>query len=371
MDNDSATFARVCVRIQKNLDNKFHSFVKTDKLLIFGGGEHSEFLLRCLDFSDWKEVRICDNYKKWSICGIDVESPSHELFEWADVILISSFYKMFELEKMISEKGYKSKIVTLYNNEEKMPFYRIEIEMTAEKVIRTVRNRDFDYADRHFDFSPEKGNGERYERGLDRALFRTVAVNYFLEYIRQGDKVLDVGAGTGRLSVELYSAGVDVTALDISENMLAYLKKRYPNIKTVVSSGDKVPWEENTFDAVVSYDAMIHFHRWKDFLKEHIRVVKPNGYVIYNMYNDNHLSLISSDPYVRAAYIKSDGRNAYATVTRAELECICEEFKNVRLIEMIPYDFFSQTAFAYEILTRDEIQALRRFYQELCNNKYK
>lgn len=30
---------------------------------------------------------------------------------------------------------------------------------------------------------------------------------------------------------------------------------------------------------------------------------------------------------------------------------------------------FSQTTFAYGILTRDEIQKLRRFYQELCNNK--
>lgn len=115
---------------------------------------------------------------------------------------------------------------------------------------------------------------------------------------------------------------------------------------------NKLPWEDNVFDAVVSYDTMIHFHRWEDFLKEHVRVVKPGGFVIYNMYNDDHLLSISDAPYVRAAYLKADGRNAYATVTKSRLERVCEELQNVKLVEMIPYDFFTDHICIWNFDTR-------------------
>ena len=54
-------------------------------------------------------------------------------------------------------------------------------------------------------------------------------------YIKQAHskKVLDAGAGTGRISVRLHAAGADVTALDISPEMLAILHKKERNIEIV------------------------------------------------------------------------------------------------------------------------------------------
>jgi ubiquinone/menaquinone biosynthesis C-methylase UbiE len=50
----------------------------------------------------------------------------------------------------------------------------------------------------------------------------------------QDKKILDVGAGTGRLAVELAKKGALVTALDVSEAMLEVLQRKNKKIKTVL-----------------------------------------------------------------------------------------------------------------------------------------
>lgn len=64
MDYDAAVLAKGCGSLQWKLDSKFSAFEKKHHLLVFGAGEHSEFLFRCLGFSNWIKVHICDNYKK-------------------------------------------------------------------------------------------------------------------------------------------------------------------------------------------------------------------------------------------------------------------------------------------------------------------
>ena len=41
------------------------------------------------------------------------------------------------------------------------------------------------------------------------------AINYINKYIKKNDKVLDIGAGTGKYSIYLYNEGYDVTALEL------------------------------------------------------------------------------------------------------------------------------------------------------------
>ncbi len=108
-----------------------------------------------------------------------------------------------------------------------------------------------------------------------------------------------------------------------------------------------MPLQNNTVDAIVSLDAIVHFKRWKDFLKEHIRLLKKGGICIWNMYNDDHLLPISRNSDVRSNYIKYS-TDCYSTITRSELEKACMGMKNIELVEMIPYNFFRQTAFRME-----------------------
>ena len=90
-------------------------------------------------------------------------------------------------------------------------------------------------------------------------------------------KILDVGAGTGRLSVELQKLGAEVTALDVSEEMLGELKRKNKNIETVVGDAEKLQFENETFDIVVAAFLIVHLKDPTRFFDEVYRVLKNGG----------------------------------------------------------------------------------------------
>lgn len=95
-----------------------------------------------------------------------------------------------------------------------------------------------------------------------------------------GKKVLDAGAGTGRISDKLEKAGADVTALDISPEMLEKLHSRNKKIKTVEGDLENMPLEDETFDMVFSSLALVHLKKIEPFLDECYRVLKNDGLLV-------------------------------------------------------------------------------------------
>lgn len=95
-----------------------------------------------------------------------------------------------------------------------------------------------------------------------------------------GLDVLDAGAGTGRISIRLYNAGANVTALDISPEMLELLKKKEPNIKCIEADMEAMPFEDEEFDMVFSSLAIIHLKKIDRFLDECYRVLKDGGKMV-------------------------------------------------------------------------------------------
>ena len=92
-----------------------------------------------------------------------------------------------------------------------------------------------------------------------------------------GKKVLDVGACTGRLSLRLSSLGAEVTALDVSEEMLEVLKKKNTKIETVVGDAEALPFADSTFDFVTAVFLIVHLKNPERFFDEVYRVLKPGG----------------------------------------------------------------------------------------------
>jgi len=106
--------------------------------------------------------------------------------------------------------------------------------------------------------------------------------NAYLSYIvdSKDKKVLDAGAGTGRVSVRLAEAGADVTALDICPEMLNILKTKTSKIKTVVGDMEHMPFEDDSFDMVFSALSLIHLKKIEPFLDECYRVLKNDGKLV-------------------------------------------------------------------------------------------
>ena len=99
--------------------------------------------------------------------------------------------------------------------------------------------------------------------------------------VSAGDAVLDVGAGTGALSLQAAALGARVTAIDLSPAMVARLTQRlapYPECKALVMDGRTLTFEE-TFDAAFSILSTTLFPDWGVALDETVRVVRPGGWI--------------------------------------------------------------------------------------------
>lgn len=101
----------------------------------------------------------------------------------------------------------------------------------------------------------------------------------------KGKKILDVGAGTGRLALILGNAGAQVTALDVSVEMLKMLAKKNSKIETVVGEAEDLPFKDNIFDFVTATFLIVHLKNPTAFFDEAYRVLKDDGRLIITNIN--------------------------------------------------------------------------------------
>jgi SAM-dependent methyltransferase len=135
--------------------------------------------------------------------------------------------------------------------------------------------------------SPEVGTGEQpdwahsfggvvdaYDRA--RPTYPREAVEWLVG--QQAATVLELGAGTGKLTALLAELGHDVVATDPDQTMLERLTRNLPEVRTIVASAEDLPVGAQAYDVVVAAQA---FH-WFDLdraLPEIARVLKPGGHL--------------------------------------------------------------------------------------------
>jgi SAM-dependent methyltransferase len=91
-------------------------------------------------------------------------------------------------------------------------------------------------------------------------------------------RVLDLGAGTGRLTEALVAAGHDVVAADVSTDMLAELRARLPGVPTMVAGAESLPLPDGDRDVIVAAQAA-HWFEPGAASREFLRVLAPGGAV--------------------------------------------------------------------------------------------
>ncbi|MFE7227574.1 class I SAM-dependent methyltransferase [Nocardioides sp. NPDC057577] len=98
-----------------------------------------------------------------------------------------------------------------------------------------------------------------------------------------GPRVLDLGAGTGKLTATLAAMGADVTAVEPDPEMLGELRRELPEISAHRGSAESIPLPDASVDAVLAGNAM----HWFDMAvagPEIARVLTPGG-VLAGLWN--------------------------------------------------------------------------------------
>lgn len=107
-------------------------------------------------------------------------------------------------------------------------------------------------------------------------------------YLANGEKILDLGCGNGRLYDFLKDKQIDYYGIDISEKLIEIAKSRYPEGKFQVANVLNLPFPENFFDKVLNI-AVLHHIPSKEFklqaLKEVRRVLKKDGFLLITVWN--------------------------------------------------------------------------------------
>ncbi len=90
-----------------------------------------------------------------------------------------------------------------------------------------------------------------------------------------GSRVLDVAAGTGSITRLMESCGLDVLAVDQSQEMTQIAKRR--GAKAVLATAEQLPFADNTFDGVTFGYLLRYVADVSRCLEELVRVVRPRG----------------------------------------------------------------------------------------------
>jgi len=97
-------------------------------------------------------------------------------------------------------------------------------------------------------------------------------------------KVLDIGAGEGRWTGEFLKMGYDVTALDISEKMCEYLKKKFMGLKVIRGDIESARLNEK-YDLIFSFRSFKYVLNRKRALENIKNHLKKGGYAVIEMPN--------------------------------------------------------------------------------------
>ncbi len=100
--------------------------------------------------------------------------------------------------------------------------------------------------------------------------------------LQRGERLLELGVGTGRLALPLAEEGLDVYGVDLSWNMLEVLRKKDAEGRVRPIQGDIValPFASASFAAVLIVHVLHLVGAWRRALEEAVRVLRPGGVLI-------------------------------------------------------------------------------------------
>src|SRR4051794_16346319 len=133
-----------------------------------------------------------------------------------------------------------------------------------------------------------------YDNFMGRYSMRLAPLFADFAGIEAGQRVLDVGAGTGALTSELVRRGADASAADPSPPFVAALRERLPEIGVHEAPAEQLPWPDESFGAALAHLVPTFMRAAPAGLAEMRRVVRPGGIVAACMWDREGMEMLAA-----------------------------------------------------------------------------
>jgi len=105
------------------------------------------------------------------------------------------------------------------------------------------------------------------------------------DLLKPKDRILEIGCGIGTVVNELSGKDHDIAGIDISSEAIEYGRNKYGDIRLEVQAAETLPYEDESFEVVLSFDLFEHIAAIDKHVSEVKRVLCPGGYYLFQTPN--------------------------------------------------------------------------------------
>lgn len=212
--------------------------------------------------------------------------------------------------------------------------------------------------------NPIGAEGTQYQEGT-KEFFEAISKNRYEIYASwlkptlkfeqfKGQKVLEIGVGSGTDHVELARAGAKLTGIDLTPKSIELTKKNLVwhgcQSNLLLADAENLPFDDKSFDAVYSFGVLHHTPDMQKAVNEVHRVLKYQGRAIIGLYHKHSLSfwlfIFLYNFILKGKFLKSSLQDMIAAaerggeetkplvklLTKKQARCLFRKFSRLKII---------------------------------------
>ena len=214
-----------------------------------------------------------------------------------------------------------------------------------------------------------------------------LTMRYIEKYLKPNYKIIEIGAGTGRYSIDLADMGYDVTAVELVPHNIKIMKSKVKakhNIKIYEGNACDLSFiADNTYDIVLLLGPMYHLFTDEDkhkAMSEALRVAKTGG-IVYSAYCNNDtcmykmfykkriLSYLDNGLIEDDYHAKSSPNEIFELYRKSDIDNLMKDFNVTRLhfvgVDMLSYLYNNKL----DRLSKREFEEYMKFLSTICERE--